>query len=274
MISICIKNNNLNILDFLAEKIEQKKFDNVIFSKHSFKNYNNVIVHYTGNGVKEFYKFITNILVKIILKYYEPILVKRFINENYFYFDTNEKKIIYEEYKLLLKNHITNENLISIPLEEYLKDNKSIILDGFVNFRIPSYILNIKTLVAESVNQYIIDKEYIDFVNILRDYVNSQNSKTNIVNLIYINSEGILLSSKGDYIDLEKFNSIYLSDISFSKNDYILNTLIGVLPNKIMLHLISPKDQFIKTIELIFEGKVKYCKNCNLCQAYSLLSLK
>ena len=70
------------------------------------------------------------------------------------------------------------------------------------------------------------------------------------------------------------FSSDYMSDISFSSNDYALNTLIGKLPQTIHLHLISPKDEFINTLELIFGEKIKICDGCEICNAYKLLNLK
>ena len=93
------------------------------------------------------------------------------------------------------------------------------------------------------------------------------------INLIYVNTEGFLLDDNENFIDLKSFSSPYLSDISFSNNDYVLNTLVGILPKKIIIHLISNEDQFIKTIKLIFEDKVETCNNCSLCKAYKLLEL-
>ena len=151
--------------------------------------------------------------------------------------------------------------------------NKVLLLTGFVNFRLKDYILSLEDLVAEAVNQYVIDKEYLKFVDLLRGYVNSKIPEDLVLNLIYVNSEGILITDDGEFVKLEDFGSSYFSDISFSKNDYILNTLVGLIPSKIMIHLISPKDQFIKTIELIFEDKVEYCTGCELCNAYKLLNL-
>jgi len=49
-----------------------------------------------------------------------------------------------------------------------------------------------------------------------------------------------------------------LSDISFSNNDYILNTLLSILPSKIIIHLQNNYiDEFINTLALIFENKVE-----------------
>ena len=46
MISVCIKENDSNLQDFLIDEINKSGFDNILFSKHSFKIYDNLIVHY------------------------------------------------------------------------------------------------------------------------------------------------------------------------------------------------------------------------------------
>ena len=273
MISICIKNNDEKVLKYLTKKLAQSNFDEICFSKHSFKIYDNIIVHYKGKKIDEFYKFLGNVLTNIIIKFFEPVLIKKLINLNYFYFDNNDKRVVFEEYKLIRKNNKINKELISVPLTDFLKNNKSIVLTGFIYFRLTDYVNILNTLISESVNQYIVDKEYLEFVGLLKSYVHSKAPESSVVNLIYINSEGILLSDDGKIIDLESFDSDYLSDISFSKNDYVLNTLVGILPEEIVLHLISPRDQFIKTIELIFENRVKVCRSCELCKAYKMLDL-
>lgn len=273
MISICIKNNDEKVLKYLTKKLAQSNFDEICFSKHSFKIYDNIIIHYKGKKINEFYKFLGNVLTNIIIKFFEPVLIKKLINLNYFYFDNNDKRVVFEEYKLIRKNNKINKELISVPLTDFLKNNKSIVLTGFIYFRLTDYVNILNTLISESVNQYIVDKEYLEFVGLLKSYVHSKAPESSVVNLIYINSEGILLSDDGKIIDLESFDSDYLSDISFSKNDYVLNTLVGILPEEIVLHLISPRDQFIKTIELIFENRVKVCRSCELCKAYKMLDL-
>ena len=61
----------------------------------------------------------------------------------------------------------------------------------------------------------------------------------------------------------------YLSDISFSNNDYVLNTLLNLIPKKIYIHLIDNNtDEFINTVKLIFENRVKICSDCSICKLY------
>lgn len=302
MISICIKINNDSVLNYVMNEIKKSKLSEMYYKKHQFKIYNNLIVHYKGTDSVLFYDLISNIISNCIIKYFEPNIVNKLINSNYFYFDKPDRDIIYKEYLLIkqknlksiksIKNvpintkyytlsNISNykrniqlyKKLVYQPLKDYLLSNKSIVLTGFINFRLTQYIRYLENMVSEAVNQYLIDKEYLKFVDLLKNYVLSKVPNNEIINLIYTNSEGILLTADGKYVKLENFNSTYLSDVTFSKNDYILNTLIGLLPNKIIVHLISPKDQFIKTIEMIFENRVEICKGCEFCKTYSLLNL-
>lgn len=71
-------------------------------------------------------------------------------------------------------------------------------------------------------------------------------------------------------VDKNALNAKYLSDVSFSNNDYILNTLLNLLPKKIYLHLVSPLSNldFINTLQLIFENRIELCHDCNICNLY------
>ena len=279
MISICIKVNNNTILNYLHDVISNSNNNEIFCKKHSFKLYDNIIVHYIGNNSDYFYDFVGDILTNVIFIFFEQDLIKKIISSNYFYFNKNDRKVILDEYKLIVsdqfENHLSKlKILISDKFKKFFLENKSVILNGFINFRLKEYFYFLETLVSKSVEQFVVDREYIQFVELLRNYVRSKTSNSSIVHLIYINSEGILLSENGNVLELEDFNSsIYLSDISFSKNDYVLNTLIGILPSKIMLHLVSKEDQFIDTVHRIFEEKVELCNGCELCKAYKLLNL-
>lgn len=65
------------------------------------------------------------------------------------------------------------------------------------------------------------------------------------------------------------FKAKYLSDITFSSNDYILNSLLTLLPKKIYIHLTDNYiDEFINTLELVFENRIHLCTDCNICKTY------
>lgn len=276
MKSFCIKTNNREIIDYLLNKFDKIDFANISYIDKKFKIYINFIVHYTGEELDEFYKILCNIITDTILQFYEINIIKRILSFNYFYFDELERKKIEEIcIESLENNKFKNRNkTIYSKVQKYLKKNKSMILDGFVTFRIREYIEKIDELVDEGVNKYIIEKEYAEFISLLKMYVNSKDPETEEIHLIYTNGESILLDKNKDIITISNnsFNAKYLSDITFSSNDFALNALLSLLPKKINIHLITKKDEFVDTLCLIFENRVYLCTDCNICRTYKIIN--
>lgn len=276
--SLCIKTNNRRVINYLLEEFNKVNLNNLYISTSKFKLYNNFIVHYNGKNLNAFYTVLSNIMSSLIIDLYEETILKRIITNNYFYFTDMEQRRILE----ICKDYLCGKDLAEVTLRkeslkisciEYFSNNKSVILDGFINFRINNYIKIIDYIVDLSVNKFVIDKEYAEFVDLLRCYINSKESNTSLVHLIYQNQEAILLDEFKNIITIEDtaLNSKYLSDITFSSNDYALNTLLTLLPEKIYIHVIdSTQDEFINTIKLIFDSRVYICNECNLCRLYRL----
>ena len=276
MKSFCIKTNNREIIDYLLNKFDKIDFANISYIDRKFKIYMNFIVHYTGEEIENFYKILCNIITETILEFYEINIIRRILSFNYFYFDEIERRKIGEICIESLKNNkLKNRNkIIYSKVKKYVEKNKSMILDGFVTFRIKEYIEKIDELVDEGVNKYIIEKEYAEFISLLKMYVNSKDPETEEIHLIYTNGESILLDKNKDIITISNnnFNAKYLSDITFSSNDFALNALLSLLPKKINIHLITKKDEFIDTLCLIFENRVYMCTDCNICRTYKIIN--
>ena len=276
MTSLCIKTNNSNILDYLLNELKYADIKNICFSKNQFKNYKNIIIHYLSNDNSYFLSKICSLLSFLVIDEIEDTIMKRIIHKNYFYFDSLERENILKNcYNILSDEYYTwfdkKFNAIYQSFYEFISVNKILVLDGFINFRLQKYNSILDEIVSESVNNYIIEKEYMEFISLLKLYVNSQNTNSNIVHLIYKNSDSILLDENKNIIlnSEELFNAKYLSDISFSSNDIALNSLLTLLPKKIYIHLIDNNiDEFINTLQLIFENRVSICLNCELCNLY------
>ena len=276
MKSICIKTNNENLLNYLLNELDYIDVKTVAFSKNQFKNYKNIIIHYSGNDNKKFVHEVSCILSCLVIDELEESFLKMILLKNYFYFNSTEMKHILELcYEIFSDDFNTyfdkKYNLLIESFENYLVTNKSIILTGFINFRIKNYITILEDVVDEAVNSFVVEKEYLEFISLLKMYVNSQNSNCDIVHLIYNNNNSTLLDKDKNQINVSDdiFKAKYLSDISFSSNDYALNTLLTLIPKKIYIHLIDNCiDEFIHTISLIFENKVEICTDCSICKIY------
>lgn len=276
--SFCIKTNNNRIIDYLLNKFEDIELENLYVSKLNFKLYTNFIVHYKGKDLASFYNIFSNILASTIIEFYEKDIIKHIINSNYFYFTDIEQRKIFDIVNDYLYNNELTESYIRkdsiiISCIEYFSNNKSAILDGFVNFRLNDYIKILDYIVDMAVNKFVIDREYTEFIDLLKCYINSKDYGTGCVHLIYQNQESTLLDEFKKIIDLDDsiLNSKYLSDITFSSNDYTLNTLLTLLPEKIYIHLVDgTPDEFINTLKLVFDNRIYICNDCNICKVYRL----
>ena len=284
MISICIKTNDKNIISYLMNQISIINLDNIFFVTKHFSKYNNVIVHYTGSNIPIFLDELTNVLTSCIIENFENKIIHSLLMLNYFYFDDIDINAIETNSNNLLKSKMSNKML---PLEvydrydvlwndvlRYISYNKSLILEGFVRFRISDYIKILDSYVDFAVNEFILNREYCEFIELLKMYINSKEPCTDLIHLIYVNEESILLDDNKNIISLTHNNldSHYLSDISFSSNDYALNSLLTLLPKRIIIHLVSNEDEFINTVKLIFGKSVSICTDCNICRTYKLLN--
>lgn len=299
MISFCIKTNNQSDILKLTNYISEIQLDNIVFLTKNFSKYTNIIVHYLGNDTEIFYEYFANTLCDFIIDNYESNILNDILVSNFFYFDKTElseiKRICDSILnnvplnKILpfqqLKSETANDEKISISSRKdllinnilsYLKSSKSMILNGFLRFRIYDYINFLNDLVDSAVNEFVINKEYSEFIELLKLYIDSKPPRSELIHLIYINEESILLDKNRNIISLSHNNLDipYLSDISFSSNDYALNSLLSLLPKKLIIHTSDIEDDFVNTLKLIFNSKVTICKHCSICDTYKLVESK
>lgn len=281
MNSLCIKTNDDSTLKYLQNEFSEFNMLNVSFSCNEFKLYKNIIIHYTGIDTELFYTKLATILSYLVIDNFEEAIIKNIIMSNYFYFDSIEISNIVD---LCSENLCDDEFSLSNrqlslfnAFYDYITTHHSIVLTGFINFRLYEYRNLLNNLVDFSVNEFIIEREYLEFISLVRLYVNSQPSNYGIVHIICFDFDTILLNENLETIEINKnaLNAKYLSDVTFSDNDYILNTLLNLLPSKIFLHVksLSSNSEFVNTLKLIFEDRLQICSDCNICNLYKNISL-
>ena len=276
MKSICIKTNDSNLLKYLLNELKYIDLNNICFSENEFKLYKNIIIHYSGNNESLFLSKISSMLSFLVIDEFEENLLNRLIMQNYFYFDNTERSNILS----LCYDCITDDffdlfdkkfKILYNSFYEFFCYNNTIVLNGFINFRIKDYISILDEIVSKAVNYFVIEKEYMEFIYLLKLYINSQNYGCKLVHMVFSSSESILLDENKSLILVtdDILNTKYLSDISFSSNDYILNSLLDLLPKKIYIHLIDGyADEFINTLQLVFENRIQLCTDCDICILY------
>lgn len=159
MKTVCIKTISEDKIEFLIKKLETLPI-NIYISNYRFKIYDNLIIHYPEKEyIEEFYEAMSMIIKMCIEEFYEDEFIKKNVEKNYFYLSAMERMYIYEITKKVLelpdeKIGYKNEILKS-TIKEYIKENKKIVIEGFVNFRIKEYKDLLDKIVEVSVFSYL-----------------------------------------------------------------------------------------------------------------------
>lgn len=268
MKSLCIKTNNSKAIDYLLNELENSHIENTYFSCKPFKHYTNIIIHYLGDNLDEFYANISDLLTCLIFDNFEYKFLRKIALQNYFYFDCIEigKVLSICEDILCDSEEFSFENRYNILFDnfyEHISTNNKLYLNGFLFFQNKEYFKYLEDATNLAVNKFIIEREYLEFISLLKIYINSHSSTTDTVRLYYNTSKPTLFDENNNIIDVKDdlFDMKFASDISFSSNDYILNALLTLIPKRIVVYLSDNSiDEFINTLSLIFENRITICR--------------
>lgn len=158
MKSICIKTNNQEIIEYLLATFEKLPVRYGI-SNYQFKRYDNVILHDFERNEKEFYEIVAIVLKSAIEKFYEKKMIRKCIQENYFYLNEMEQEYVLKISKQIMNlpdNKIGYKNkLLKNLVKKYIMEHKSLVIDGFVNFRTKEYRELLDHIVEVSVVSFL-----------------------------------------------------------------------------------------------------------------------
>ena len=160
MRSVCLKTNNDEIISYIIKRLEDE-FEEIVISSNKFKVYKNVIVHYIGQNERKFLINFSTVIANMISIFYEHKILYKIIDDNYFYFEEFEKDIILKICEKIIEVKEASfkykeEILKGLVYEYFLEDNKYMILDGFMNFRVKPYLEVLDYVVDTSVTNFVL----------------------------------------------------------------------------------------------------------------------
>jgi putative sporulation protein YtxC len=219
--------------------------------------------------------YISNILYNIVIKKYKEKEMFQFLTDTYFFLRQEEILEIEEEImKVLIGQQSPNEdifiycsnkvNSIIEKIKYCIEENRIININGFITFRMRELREDIEDIIDKVVEKYMVEKEYKEFIKLLKYFVDIQESKIQEVNIV-INPTGGYTITDGYGDDIF---SCFLKDLSECKlgidasvEDIVISGLITNSPNHIVIH---GKDgctnkEFIDTIKNVFGDRVTFC---------------
>ncbi|KIL41886.1 hypothetical protein SD70_04570 [Gordoniibacillus kamchatkensis] len=218
-----------------------------------------------------------------VMERLESSILKDLITREYHYTDPEDIALIegyckqflfYEGEALVSLEEIKNRRLakISGSVADYLREQTLLVLDGFIRFRLQEYIDEMREVVEYAVDEYMMDRQYQEFISLLKYFVYIQEAKIPAAHLVHKGgAEFLILDDQWEPIDASAFDASFTLEIldkDINLEDMIVSTLITVSPQTIYIHTRDPDQQIIHTITQIFENRASVCSYCRRCHSY------
>ena len=201
----------------------------------------------TGNIIN---LYISNILYKIVITKYKEKELFEYLTDTYFFLKRDEMleveeeimKVLYCEEGVHDSNFIfysNKTNAIIDKIKECIEENNEININGFITFRMRELRKDIEDVVDIVVERYMVEKEYKEFIRLLKYFVEIQECRVEEINLTALPSGGyIVTDGYGEDIFPTFLNELSDCKIGIDANveDIVISGLITNAPQKIVIH--------------------------------------
>jgi len=255
------------IYSYFPEK--KVKIEEVDYNTRFFFN----ITPSKSKSLKDFYNRISELILDLILNIYSDDIIKKHINSSYKNLKQDEKKELSEISKKLLlnkENFLIEKQYINNQIKSFVLDKLFISVDGFIAFRLKDLSLLIRLVIDKGIEEFTARKEYKEFISILKYFVEIQEPKYRVINLVFEGHDYELYDDMGNKIYKDFFQDIIveIEKEGISNDDLLVSSLIVLAPESLVVHLDeSHRDRdVIRIITDVFDDRIYYCMGCEKCK--------
>lgn len=227
-----------------------------------------------------FYTYAAGIIYSFIAQEYESEIAERILKESYRYLEEDDYRQIRDRsievitgstlsmHSVLL--NMNRRNSILRKIEDYIKENTELILDGFITFRLKEINEELGEIIERVAEDYAVEKEYSEFIKLLKYFVDIQDERYDKIDIVIDRSGAYsIYTSEGKNISEEFFEDFKAgeSEGEISTHDMLISAVITNAPGSICIHGAEYCQcaEVVETIKSIFQDRVTLCSGCSLC---------
>jgi putative sporulation protein YtxC len=217
-------------------------------------------------------------LTNIIIEDYERLLVQRLVDENYAYLASADREIVkatilmkldgfgHDDSKYAVTDKRQRKSRIWAKLTEYLEMEDVIILEGFITFRLKSYLDELYDLVEKTVEDHLIDREYKEFIRLLKYFMSKQKVKSATVNVVRRKDGFSILDSNLNPVEGEVGNFLKFppKGIDLCDDDLIVSAVVTLSPANVVWHGPEESSPCYDLLKSLLENNFTVCSGCSL----------
>ncbi|HBE76929.1 MAG TPA: hypothetical protein DDW65_03990 [Firmicutes bacterium] len=219
--------------------------------------------------------YLANIITDLLMNNISKEFIQKITRNKFRFLAPTQLKIVLQNaYSYLNNLHengdisktLSQHNEILSEVNQYLDSNSQLYLEGFFRFRLKDYFAELEKSVELSMDNFLVEQEYHEFIHLLQYFVEVQEPRIDEVHVMIKDKENFYMLDEDKHpINHEQLQGV-LTDLNqdVDYDDLLLSALITISPRKLILHL-SAKTEIVDTIMNVFQERVVICTGCPLC---------
>ncbi|WP_035099010.1 putative sporulation protein YtxC [Anoxybacteroides tepidamans] len=223
-----------------------------------------------------------------ILRFVEDRLLLSIISDTFYFKNEEEQQQILQlahsfldgerhDYRSSKQPTISREAIIMNALLQFVRDGLSFSLTSFVTFRLKQYTERLHYYVELAIDEYKLEQEYQNFVQMLRDYVAERKEKWSTVHLVHRSPDFLFFDEQLCLVTKKELKQLIDRNLSINQPMYIdssvLAPLVSIAPRTIYLYTSNPDDGMIQTIQNVFQERICFCQLNDFAKYEAILSM-
>jgi putative sporulation protein YtxC len=231
-----------------------------------------------GEDEGAFRTHLAHALADHIVNHLEPALLARLVASHYGYLDGSEREslLAYADRNLGENGadaaKVRRKRQIMERLLDYLEQAEELNLEGFVRFRLKDYMEELEDAVDRAMDDFLLEREYEEFVRLLRYFVDVQEPKMGLAHVVVLpDGRFRIFNEVGDEVESQVLRQfvVEMLDADIAYEDLMVSALITLAPRAILLHDRSGQQasESVETVSAVFQGRIDFCDGCGFCRA-------
>jgi putative sporulation protein YtxC len=231
-----------------------------------------VAVHFYEGAPDCLHSLFIPVFTKWMIKLFESRWLLMIITHSFYYEDEEERQQILQlahsfidgerhDYRMGKKRLPSREQLIEQALREFLHDGLSFSFESFVKFRLKEYYDRLVHYVELAIDEYKLEQEYQNFVQMLRDIVADRSPQMDVIHLLHKNGSFHFFDEHFSEITPVQLKRSIDRRLMVGQpmyiDSFVLAPLVSMAPMTIRLYTNQVDDGMIQTIQNVFQERVQ-----------------
>ena len=227
-----------------------------------------------------FLPLLAGAIADLIVSRWEKVMLFNIIKNDYTSLKKEERQSVYELALARMEQpdgevgQLTlarRKRRIQSRLEEFLLSSNHLNVDGFVVFRLKDYLADLRWVVGRAVDDFLLEREYQEFINLLRFFLENQQPRAVMVHVV-VRAPGRFQLYDHDFRPVSyQYMEGFIVDVNHRDIDYediLISALITIAPARVVLHSPGPAyltAHTVATLRAVFRDQVGECHGCRFC---------